>query len=164
METVSRLLPSASRAGTLGVFDADILEERVMRLLDQKRRASPRLAKLALTAVLSSLALARTAATLFSLSVSENAMAAVSDGPHPDFSGYWKLDETRSALPSASPDDLMQVIDHHDPQLKITTTSKDWSSDFWLNIKKPIALTLFALTIPEWFATTDGIERTFKCG
>jgi TonB family protein len=58
----------------------------------------------------------------------------------------------------------VQVIDHHDPQLRITTTSKDWSGDFWPNIKKPISLTLFALTIPEWFATTNGAERSEKYG
>ena len=157
-------LPSASCAGTLGVFDADILEERVMRLLDKKRRASPRMANLALAGVLSSLALVGMAATLFSLSVTEKSVMAMPGGPHTDFSGRWKLDKTKSALPSASPDDLVEVIDHRDPQLRITTTSKDWSADFWLNIQKPIAVTLFALTIPEWVATTDGVERSEKYG
>ena len=70
----------------------------------------------------------------------------------------------KSTLPSPSPDNLVQVIDHRDPQLRITTTSKDWSADFGLNVQKPIAVTLFTLTIPEWAATTDGVERSEKCG
>jgi TonB family protein len=156
--------PPASPAATLGVFDADILEERVMRLLDKKRRASPRVAKLALAGVLSSLAFVGTGATQFSLGVTEKSPTAMPDGPHPDFSGHWNLDKTRSTLPSPSPDDLVEVIDHRDPQLRITTTSKDWSGDFWQNTKRPIALTLFALTIPEWVATTDGVERSEKYG
>ena len=135
-----------------------------MRLLDRRPRASARLAKLVLTGVLSGLALVGMGTTLFSLSVTENSQTATADRPHPDFSGRWELDKAKSNLPSSSPDDLVEVIDHRDPQLRITTTSKDWSGDFWLNVKKPIALTLFSLTIPEWVATTDGVERSEKYG
>ncbi len=158
-------LPLTSGADyTLGVFDANILEERVMTLLDKRPRASARLAKLTLAAVLSALALACTGATMFSLSVREKSQTGTADRSHPDFSGRWELDKARSTLPSHTPDNLVQVIEHRDPQLRIITTSKDWSTDFGLNIQKPIAVTLFALTIPEWVATTDGIERSEKYG
>jgi hypothetical protein len=155
-------LPSAFRAGILGVLDADSLEERVMTVLDKKWHANPRPARLALAGVLSGLSLIGMGARLFPLNA--KAVALMPGGSHPDFSGRWKLDKTRSTLPSASPDDLVQVIEQRDPHLKVDTTSKDWSGDFWLNIEKPIALTLFALTIPEWTATTDSIERSEKYG
>ena len=149
---------------TLGVFDANILEERVMRLLDKRPRSSARLAKLILAAVLSALALVGMGATMFSLSVRENSQTGTGSRSHPDWSGRWELDKTKSTLPPASPADLVDLIDHRDPQLRITTTSKDWSAEFGLNIQKPIALTLFTLTIPEWVATTDGVERSEKYG
>jgi len=158
-------LPSASGVDyTLGVFDANILEERVMRLLDKRPRASARLAKLILAVVLTALALVGMGATMFSLSVRQNSQTRPADRSHPDFSGRWELDKASSNLPPQSPDDLVQVVDHRDPQLRITTTSKDWSAEFGLNTQKPIAVTLFALTIPEWVATTDGIERTERYG
>jgi TonB family protein len=158
-------LPSASGADyTLGVFDANILEERVMRLLDKRPRASTRLAKLTLAAVLSALALVGMGATMFSLSVREKSQTGTTERSHPDFSGRWELDKAKSNLPPASPDDLVEVIDHRDPQLRITTKSKDWSTEFGENIQKPIAVTLFALTIPEWVTTTDGMERSEKYG
>jgi TonB family protein len=158
-------LPVASGPDyTLGVFDANILEERVMTLLDKRPRASTRLAKVIFAAVLSALALVGTGATMFSLSVREKSQTGTADQSHPDFSGRWELDKAKSNLPLVSPDDLVQVIDHRDPQLRVTTTSKDWSAEFGENIQKPIALTLFALTIPEWIATTDGIERSEKYG
>jgi TonB family protein len=158
-------LPSASGVDyTLGVFDANILEEHVMRLLDKRPRASARLAKLILAAVLSALALVVTGATMFSLSVREKSQTGTADRSHPDFSGRWELDKAKSSLPSVSPDDLVQVIDHRDPQLRVTTTSKDWSAEFGENIQKPISVTLFALTIPQWVTTTDGVERSEKYG
>lgn len=135
-----------------------------MRVPEKQRTASPRLAKLAVAGVLSSLALAGMGASLFPLNLAAKPMAVLPSGSHPDFSGHWKLDKTRSTLPSHSPDDLVEVIDHRDPQLRVTTTSKDWSGDFTQNIEKPIALTLFSLTIPEWIATTDGVERSQKYG
>jgi TonB family protein len=158
-------LPLTSGADyTLGVFDANILEERVMRLLDKRPRASARLAKLTLAAVLSTLALVGVGATMFSLSMTEKSMTAMPDGSHPDFSGHWKLDKAMSVLPPHTPDDLTQVVDHREPQLRISTTSKDWSPEFEGNIQKPISLTLFALTIPQWVTTTDGVERSEKYG
>ena len=158
-------LPSASVADyTLGVFDANILEERVMSLLDKRPRSSARLAKLILAAVLSSLAMVGMGATMFSLSVRESSQTVTTDRSHPDFSGRWELDKAKSNLPPVSPDDLVQVIDHRDPQLRVTTTSKDWSAEFGGNIQKPIAVTLFALTIPQWVTTTDGMGRSETYG
>jgi TonB family protein len=148
----------------LGVFDANILEERVMRLLDKRPRPSARLAKVMLAAVLSALTLVGMGATMFSLSVRENSQTGTADRSHPDFSGRWELDKAPSNLPPSSPDDLVQVVDHRDPQLSITTTSKDWSTEFGQNIQKPIALTLFTLTIPQWITTTDGTEKSVKYG
>jgi hypothetical protein len=131
-------LPRAS-GYALGVFDANTLEERVMRLLDKRPRASARLAKVILAAVLSALALVGMGATMFTLSVRENSQTGTADRSHPDFSGRWELDKAKSNLPPQSPDDLVQVIDHRDPQLRITTTSKDWGGDFWQNTKYLLA-------------------------
>jgi TonB family protein len=65
---ISRFAVPASRADyTLGVFDADILEERVMKLLDKKPRASTQLAKLSLMASAVLIAALALAATAFSL-------------------------------------------------------------------------------------------------
>lgn len=148
---------------TLSENDSN-LGSMIMRTLDKKRHASPRLVRLAFAGVLSSLALTGTAGRLFSLNLAAKPTAMLPSGSHPDLSGHWKLDKTRSTLPAASPDDLVQVIEQRDQQLRVTTTSKDWSGDFWSNIQKPIALTLFTLTIPEWVATTDGVERSEKYG
>src|SRR5262245_3415191 len=61
------------RAYTLGVFDADILEERIMKLVDLKPRLS-RLGKTALlVAVLSLLTASSAVATIFSLNIEQRA-------------------------------------------------------------------------------------------
>jgi hypothetical protein len=135
-----------------------------MRVPDKKWHAGPRMTGLALAGVLSGLALTGIGASLLSPNMTAKPLAMSAGGSHPDLSGRWKLDKTRSALPPASPDDLVQVIEQRDQQLRVTTTSKDWSGDFSENIQKPIALTLFSLTIPEWTATTDGVERSEKYG
>jgi hypothetical protein len=135
-----------------------------MRVLDKKWHASPRMAGLALAGVLSSLAFAGIGAGRLSLTMAAKPLAMLPSGSHPDLSGRWKLDKTRSTLPPASPDDLVQVIEQRDQQLRVTTTSKEWSGDFSKNIEKPIPLTLFSLTVPEWTATTDGVERSEKYG
>src|SRR5437762_2926555 len=151
--------PSLAAPGyTLSVFDANILEERIMKLMDKRPRSSPRLAITLL--VLGSLLLAATcvSALAFSLSVRTTKAASDEAALHPNFSGRWQMDTTASDLPSPSPDDLVEVIEQRESRLKITTTSKDWT------IEKPLAVTLFALTIPEFSTNTDNQETVQKYG
>lgn len=162
---VSRLASRPPLAGpgyTLGVFDANILEERIMRLLDQRPRLSARRAMLLLAAASFALTASALAANTFSLSVEENAPQTASIGGsaglRAGYSGRWELDKAKSELPEPAPDNLVEVIELRDSTLKINTTSKDWST------QKPIAVTLFALTIPEFVATTNNAETTQPYG
>lgn len=162
---VSRLASRPPLAGpgyTLGVFDANILEERIMRLLDQRPRLSARRAMLLLATASFALTASAFAANTFSLSVEETAPQTASIAGNPDlgarYSGRWELDKANSELPEPAPDNLVEVIELRDSTVKINTTSKDW------NIQKPIAVTLFALTIPEFVATTDNAETTQPYG
>jgi hypothetical protein len=135
---------------TLGVFDANILEERIMRLLDNRPQVSQRRGRLLLGGATLALALAALAAGAFSLSAVANPKAA--GDPRTDFSGRWELDRSHSDLPSPAPENLVEVIDQHGSDLKVTSTSKDW------NTSKPIAVSLFALLLPEFSTTTDNKE------
>ncbi len=74
---------------TLGVFDANILEERIMRLLNKRPRASARLAKISL--LLGSLLLAASciAASAFSLSVVQETESETADAAE-RFLGTWE--------------------------------------------------------------------------
>src|SRR5437879_2768045 len=85
---------------TLSVFDANILEERIMKLLDKRPRPTALRAKMAL--VLGCLLLAATcaAALAFYLTVAAPLKAAAGESAtHASFSGCWELDNTRSDLP-----------------------------------------------------------------
>jgi len=137
---------------TLGVCDANILEERIMRLLDKRPRASVRRAKLLLGVATVALALAALTAGAFSLTAVENPTATNPSGAPRDFSGRWELDQSQSDLPSPAPESLVLVIEQHGSQLKVNATSRDWTAS------KPIAVTLFALLIPEFSTTTDNHE------
>jgi hypothetical protein len=143
---------------TLGVFDANILEERIMRLLDKRPQVGPRRARLLLGGATLALALAVLAAGAFSLSAVANPQAAGASASRTDFSGRWELDKSHSELPSPAPDNLVEVIDQHGSELKVTTTSKDW------NTSKPIAVSLFALLLPEFSTTTDHKESIQQFG
>jgi len=145
---------------TLGVFDANILEERIMRLLEQRPRLCAWRAKLLMGGAALALALAGVGACAFSFTAQENAQSLTAQTPIPsvDISGRWELDKAKSDLPSPAPDNLVQVIEQRDPALKITSTSKDW------NINKPIAVTLFALMMPELSITTDNRESVQPYG
>ncbi len=160
---------------TLGVFDADILEERMIRLLSRTPLRSTLFTKTLAAMSLAILGAFSIAAASFCLAVSPQKGAATgsaakpSDPAHfvyqartyvmerPDFSGRWVLDKTKSRLSPASPSDLVQWIDHHERKLTIKTTSKDWSGG-------PISLTLFALMIPVFEATTDETESVLSYG
>jgi hypothetical protein len=42
----------------------------------------------------------------------------------PDFSGHWKLDKPKSDFgPGPQPDEVIEVIDHHEPTLVVNTTT-----------------------------------------
>jgi beta-lactamase regulating signal transducer with metallopeptidase domain len=157
-ESIAPLASALSPRYTLGVFDANILEERIMRLLDNRSRVSPRRARLLMGGATLALALAALAAGMFSLTAIGTANALVTPEPQTDFSGRWELDKAQSDLPSPFPDNLVEVIDQHGSEFKVTTTSKDW------NTNKPIAISLFALMAPEFSTTTDNKETVQPFG
>ena len=123
-----------------------------MRLLDNRPQASPRRARLLLGGATLALAVAALAAGMFSLTAVGTAKAASTPEPQTDFSGRWELDKSQSDLPSPFPDNLVEIIDQHSSEFKVTTTSKDW------NTNKAIAVSLFALMLPEFSTTTDNKE------
>ena len=143
---------------TLGVFDANILEERIMRLLDNRPQESRRRARLLLGGAALALVVAALAAGMFSLTAVGNAMAPSTPEPPADFSGRWELDKAQSDLPSPFPDDVVEIIDQHSSEFKVTTTSKNW------NTNKAIAVSLFALMLPEFSTTTDNKESVQPFG
>jgi len=157
-ESIAPLTSAFSPRYTLGVFDANILEERIMRLLDNRSRVSPRRARLLLGGATLALALAALAAGMFSLTAIGTANAMGTPETQTDFSGRWELDKSQSDLPSPFPDNLVEVIDQHGSELKVTTTSKDWNTD------RAIAVSLFALMLPEFSATTDNKETVQPFG
>jgi beta-lactamase regulating signal transducer with metallopeptidase domain len=143
---------------TLGVFDANILEERIMRLLNKRPQVSPLCARLLMGGATLVLVLAAVAAGAFSLTALGNPQASGIPTLRTDFSGRWELDKSQSDLPSPAPDNLVEVIDQRGSELKVTTTSKDW------NTSKMIAVTLFALMVPEFSTTTDNRETVQQFG
>jgi len=157
-QAMAPLTSALSPRYTLGVFDANILEERIMRLLHHRPQVSPSRARLLVGGAALALALAASAAGLFSLTAVGTAKAAAPPGPQTDFSGRWELDKSQSELPSPFPDNLVEVIDQHGSDFKVTTTSKDW------NTGKPIAVSLFALMLPEFSTTTDNKETVQPFG
>jgi beta-lactamase regulating signal transducer with metallopeptidase domain len=143
---------------TLGVFDANILEERIMRLLDKRPQVSGRVARLIFGGTVLVLALGALAAGAFSLAAVASAPPQEVSRTPADFSGRWELDASQSDLPLPAPANLVEEIDQHGSQLKITTTSKDW------NATKPVAVTLFALLDPEFSTTADNRESVQPFG
>lgn len=52
------------------------------------------------------------------------AQAAFSQDAKPNFSGHWKLDKSKSDFGSGpQPDEVIEVIDHHEPTLVVNTTT-----------------------------------------
>lgn len=83
---IARTAPAVAAAGhSLGVFDADILEERVMRLIDERPRASARAGRILVLAA--ALALAVTGAVAATHSVALSAAQA----PERALVGSWSL-------------------------------------------------------------------------
>jgi hypothetical protein len=79
------------------------------------------------------------------------ALAAISwaADTHPDFSGTWKADIAKSDFgPMGGPDEQTNVIEHKDPKLKITTTTKGGQR----------------AGTSENNYMTDGTESVNKCG
>ncbi|HKP84637.1 MAG TPA: hypothetical protein VJZ26_00990 [Blastocatellia bacterium] len=75
---------------SLGIFDANNLEERIMKLTQRSPRASARLAKVLLVGAALALALSAVAASAFSLSVGQN-KSAESNGSAKSIAGAWVL-------------------------------------------------------------------------
>jgi hypothetical protein len=63
----------------------------------------------------------------------------------PDFSGHWELDKAKSDFgPGPQPDDVIEVIEHHEPKLVITTTTKQNGAENTRSVR----------------LTTDDVENT----
>jgi beta-lactamase regulating signal transducer with metallopeptidase domain len=104
----------------LGVLDADILEERVMRLIEKKPRLSAKRAAALLIAASLTLTISAAAASAFSLSLSQD------KGAKPNFSGKWKSESTVNEVgdmpfPPGYKGEMID-IDHKDPELKVIKT------------------------------------------
>lgn len=81
--------PAFPRSGyLLGVFDANILEERIMSMLDQKRRLNARLAKATLVLGAFMMAASCIFASAFSLSISQGTCSQGDEALKP-FAGTW---------------------------------------------------------------------------
>src|SRR5437868_10968092 len=76
----------------------------------------------------------------------------------PDFSGRWELDSARSVMPGPAPNDLVEIIEHRDPMLKIQAITSHRFPD------EQLAVTLALTTIPELSVTTDSAEATQPWG
>jgi hypothetical protein len=101
----------------LGALDADILEERVMRLIEKKSLFSAKRAAVSLIAASLVLTMSATLATAFSLSLGQN-----KDGK-PDFTGKWKAESLteeagKPPIPPGAEKEKIEV-DHKDPELKV---------------------------------------------
>jgi len=86
---LARRISSFARPGyTLGIFDANILEERVKKLLDQNHRLSRKWARLALAAGLGMIGASCVLAFAFSLGIEQD--GKVADDPLAQFVGTWQ--------------------------------------------------------------------------
>jgi hypothetical protein len=95
----------------------DILEERVMRLIEKKNRFSARRSAVSLIAASLVLTISAALASAFSLGLGQD-----KDG-RPDFTGKWKIEsitkEVGEPLTTPVSEREMNEIDHKDPELKI---------------------------------------------
>jgi beta-lactamase regulating signal transducer with metallopeptidase domain len=80
LRVAGALASPAHRAFTLGVFDADILEERIMRLTRNTRRTTPRAARLLALAALPTLGLSCLALSTFSFDLRTAGATATDQG------------------------------------------------------------------------------------
>ncbi len=129
--TLSGPPPFSQPGYTLGVFDANILEERVMKLLDRRPRLGVRRATLIFAAGLALLVLSAMAASAFSLSLGKNARAAALAASKksltpPDFSGRWTMEKAESHFDGMFPRSFGQTIEQQGDHLKITNELKPW--------------------------------------
>jgi hypothetical protein len=129
-----------------------------MRLLDRWPQMDSRRAGWLLGGAALAIALTAFTAGTFSLAAVQTSASPSPAGVSRDFSGRWELDLAQSELPSPAPGNLVEVIEQRGDQLKVMTTSKDWNSI------KPIAVTLFALMLPEFSTTTDNRETVQPFG
>lgn len=69
---------------------------------------------------------------------------ALAQGAKPDFSGNWVLDKSKSDFGQGpQPDDMSEVIEHHEPKMVITTTTTQGGAENTRSVNY----------------TTDGVEN-----
>lgn len=101
----------------LGVLDADIREERVMRLIEKKNLFSAKSAAVSVIAASLALIMSAALASAFPLSLIQ------SQSGKPDFTGKWKAESLKKEageppLPPGYEKEKIE-IDHKDPELKM---------------------------------------------
>jgi hypothetical protein len=103
--------------------DADILEERVMRLIEKKSLFSAKRGAVSLIAASLVLTISAALASAFSLSLGQN-----KDG-RPDFTGKWKAESITKEVgePLIHPAKAKETneVDHKDPELKIVRSYEE---------------------------------------
>jgi hypothetical protein len=101
----------------LGILNTDILEERVMRLIEKKNRFSAKRSAVSLIAASLVLTISAAFASSFALGLGQN-----KDGS-PDFTGKWRAESLTKEVgePPVPPafEKEMNEVDHKDPELKI---------------------------------------------
>jgi BlaR1 peptidase M56 len=116
----------------LGVLDADNLEERVMKLIENKPRLGAKRNAALLIAVSLILTISAATASSFSLSLKQE------KGPKPDFSGKWRSQSTTGDVPfpPGYTGETLEV-DHKDPELKfisIFEADRKWTREIRFGI------------------------------
>ncbi|MDT7603183.1 MAG: hypothetical protein QOF61_1180 [Acidobacteriota bacterium] len=97
------ICPPAGRAFTLGVFDADILEERIMRLTQRTRRLGSRAAQLLALAAFSALCLSCLAISTFSFELRAVQFDAATGEPRGEIDPQSQPRETSTQERSSPP-------------------------------------------------------------
>jgi hypothetical protein len=117
MNSRRNFCPSINYKQTLGALDADILEERVMRLIEKKSLFIAKRIVVSLIPASLVLIISAALASAFSLSLGQN-----KDGK-PDLTGKWKAEsittEVGEPLIHPAKEKETNEVDHKDPELKI---------------------------------------------
>ncbi len=141
----------------LGVLDADILEERVMNLIEKKPRLSAKRAAALLIATSLALIFSGVASSAFSLSLAQD------KGTRPNFSGKWKSETTTNEngelpFPPGYKGETME-IEHNDPEMKvihILEAEKQWVGERRYNLDGNEGAMIFTIDGKKMTARSKG--------